>query len=46
MDKRRKSTLLGWAITGLVVLAFVGARQLHPGGIRGILGDFAAGSSA
>jgi hypothetical protein len=37
---KKKSPVLGWVAFGLVALVFVGARQLHPGGIRGLLGDF------
>ncbi|MDH5652877.1 MAG: hypothetical protein OEZ39_13555 [Gammaproteobacteria bacterium] len=30
----------GWVIFVIVVAIFVGARLIHPGGIRGIVGDF------
>lgn len=43
---RKRSSALGWAAIGLVILVFVGARQLHPGGIRGLLGDFITGASS
>ena len=36
---KKKSKLIGWLTVGIVVLVFVGARQFHPGGIRGLLGD-------
>lgn len=38
-DKRKFSPFV-WITIGIVVLVFVGARQIHPGGIRGLLGDF------
>ncbi len=44
--KRKKSLRLGWVPVVLVVIVFVGARQLHPGGIRGLIGDFATKSSS
>lgn len=44
--KKSKSSLLGWVTFALVVIVFVGARQLHPGGIRGLIGDFFTESSA
>ncbi len=37
---KKKSALFGWIVLGLVIFVFVGARQLHPGGIRGLLTDF------
>ncbi|MDD2933591.1 MAG: hypothetical protein PHO76_06855 [Methylotenera sp.] len=37
-DKKKPSPFR-WAIVVIVVLVFVGARQLHPGGIRGLLED-------
>lgn len=43
---KKKSSPLGWVTIGLVVLVFVGARQLHPGGIRGLLGDFITGAQS
>lgn len=39
-SSKKKSSALGWVTIGLVILVFVGARQIHPGGILGLLGDF------
>jgi hypothetical protein len=44
--KKNKSSWLGWMIFAFVVVVFVGARQLHPGGIRGLIGDFVTESSS
>lgn len=46
--KSKKSLRLGWILVVLVLnaIVFVGARQLHPGGIRGLIGDFITRSSA
>lgn len=35
----------GWAIIGLVVLVFVGAQQIHPAGLYGLIRDFSIGLS-
>lgn len=43
---RKNSKFLGWLSFVLVVVTFVGARQLHSGGIRGIVGDFIKESSS
>ena len=44
--KKNKSSLLGWTTFALVVVVFVGARQLHPGGIWGFIRDFVIESSS
>src|SRR3972149_1911255 len=44
--KKIKSSLLGWTTFALVVVVFVGARQLHPGGIWGFIRDFVIESSS
>lgn len=47
--KSKKSLRLGriWVVVIVInVVVFVGARQLHPGGIRGLIGDFATKSSS
>ena len=44
--KKIKSSSLGWITFALVVVVFVGARQLHPGGIRGLIGNFVTESSS
>ena len=36
----KKSIPRGWIIVGIVAFVFIGARQLYPGGIRALLGDF------
>jgi hypothetical protein len=43
--KVNKHSLPGWAITGLVILVFVGAQQIHPAGLYGLIRDFAIGLS-
>lgn len=37
--KAGKGRILGWVVTGLVILVFVGARQIHPNGLFGLIGD-------
>lgn len=43
---QKKKPLLGWVIFVIMVVVFVGARQLHPGGIWGIIRDFAIESTS
>lgn len=42
-QKVKKYSLPGWAIIGLVVLVFVGAQQIHPAGLYGLIRDFSIG---
>ncbi|WP_041281958.1 hypothetical protein [Desulfohalobium retbaense] len=35
----KKSSPFMWIAIGIVALIFVGARQIHPRGVRGLLGD-------
>jgi hypothetical protein len=44
--KKNKSSLFRWMIVAVMVVVFVGARQLHPGGIRRLIGDFITESSS
>lgn len=43
--KAKKLSFPGWAIIGLIVLIFVGAQQIHPAGLFGLVRDFTIGLS-
>ncbi len=39
---KKASSFWRWVVPAIVVLFFVGARQMHPGGIQGLVFGFRA----